>query len=149
MSRPALGAETEIALAAIDVNVDVTVAESPYPTIVGAFEIITCTKTIEFAPSSDQNKFLPNGYNPAAQVIPARGGLGSLSFEGLDFAATNRAMAYNGELCVARLITRIDDFTVRTLYCNYYTPTITVRAPEGDEVGTVSAQGAFAYEELV
>ena len=136
-----------MALAAIDQSVDITFSETPYPAILGSFEVLTCTKDIRFESDSDQNKFLPCGYNPAAQTIPGLAIPGSLGFSGLDHAAENRAMNYNGILCVARLVTSIDGSAVRTFYCNYYTPKITVMAPEGEEVGTVTAEGPFAYHE--
>ncbi len=134
-----------MALAAIDRSQNVTFSETPYPTLTGDFEIITCTQGIQFNPAADQQRFLACGYNPAAQTIPGKSVPGSLSFEGLDRATENRAMAYNGVLSVARLITRIDDVVVRTIYCNYYTPLITVTAPQGEQVGTVSGTGPFAY----
>jgi hypothetical protein len=150
MSRPSLGFEYEIALAKIDRTVDLTFGESNnHPQILGAFEVITCTKDARLVPPVTKFKPLVCGYNPAAQIIPAPTIPGTLSFDKLDKAADNRGMAYNGELCVARVITRIDDVVVRTLYCSYYQPAINITAPEGDEPGRVSGEGQFTILKTV
>jgi hypothetical protein len=143
-SRPSLGFEYEIALAKIDRTVALSFDEyDPHPAIVGGFEVITCTKDARCVPPVTQFQPLVCGYLPAAQIIPAPGVPGTLSFEGLDKAADNRPMAYHGELCVARVIARLEEVIVRTMYCSYFTPKIEIRAPDGEEPGRVSGEGAF------
>ncbi len=143
--RPALGGEYEIALAKVNTVVDVTFNENPYPPIIGSFEVITCTRNIDMNPPSDQSKFLPCGYNPAAQVIPGMSLPGTLTFDGQDSAQANRPMQYNGVLCVARVRVKMNDTNsvVRTAYCSYYTPRINHKSGTGDDVGAVSGGGAF------
>lgn len=143
LERPALGAETEIALALINLTDSLTFSETPYPAIVGSFETITCTSSIDFRAPGSGVRPLRCGLNPAQQLIPEVGGFGRLSFTGADQANANAAMAYNGRPCVARLITKIDGTTVRTYYCSYCVLVIDTKSPEGDEVGTVSGEGEF------
>lgn len=143
MSRPSLGFEYEVALARIDLSQTLTFAESPYPSIVGSFEVITCTRNVELRPPHLTTKAIPCGYNPAAQVIPATSTLGTLSFSLHDKAEEDQAMAYIGSSCVARVTTRIDESAMRTVYCSYYTPSVTQRAPEGEGVGEVTVDGSF------
>lgn len=143
--RPALGFEYEIALAKVNLANDVSFTETPYPAIVGTFEVIACTKEIRCNPPVNQTKFIANGYSPAGHAIPAQTVLGTVSFDGQDKAKANQAMSYYGETCVMRVVTSIDGAAVRTFYCNYLTPRIEVRAPEGDGVGTVSLDGQFSY----
>jgi hypothetical protein len=149
LDRPALGAETEIALALITLTESFTdstgslIGETDPTAICGAFVVIACTKNIELDPPSTGMRPIRNGLNPAAQLIPDVSKPGKLSFSAQDLARDNVAMNYDGRPCVARLKTKIDDTLVRTYYCAYYVPDIRTTAPEGDEVGTISGEGEF------
>ena len=143
MSRPPLGFEYEIALAKIDTSVDLTFDEVPYPTILGDFVVVGCTKTIDCDPPVDQIKAIRCGYNPGAHLIPTGTLPGHLAFRGLDKATENTAIGYHGELCVARVTASIDNTVVRTMYCSYFTPQIRYQAPEGDDPGGLTGEGDF------
>lgn len=141
--RPVLGAESEIALAKVNRSVAMTLAETPYPAILGSFVTIGCTTNIILDPPHTPTKPVRCGANPAAQLIPGLGDMGKLAFAGLDRAVENLVMDYHGEVCVARILTRLDNNVVRTYYCCYVTPRVTLNAPDGDEVGTISVEGDF------
>jgi hypothetical protein len=147
-TRPPLGFEYEISLALIDTAQALTFSETPYPAIVGDFQVIVCTRDMRCVPPVNQVKALACGYNPAALIIPAPTIPGTLAFSGWDKAADETTvMSFNGSSCVARIVTRIDDTTVRTWYCNYLTPRTEVQAPAGDDPGSVTVDGWFATME--
>lgn len=143
-TRPALGAETEIALGLIALSDTLTFAETPYPSVVGSsFTVITCTRDINLVSPGSGLKAVPCGYDPAAQLIPNRRGMGRLSFSGHDLAYSNPASTFHEQPCVARLITRLDGTVVRTRYCSYFVPMIETNSPEGDDVASVKVDGEF------
>lgn len=141
--RPSLGFEYEVALAKVDTSQTLTFAEDPYPAILGSFVVITCTKDVRCQPPAMQTKFLANGYNPAAKIIPAATVLGHLTVTGSDRAGDNIPMNYNGATCVARVTASVDGDVVRTIYCSYLTPRVELRS-EVEGVGEVSIEGEFS-----
>jgi hypothetical protein len=144
LNRPPLGFEYQIAVAKIDTGNVLSFAETPYPAIVGDFVVVACTRDMRCVPPVDQVKFIPCGYNPAANVIPAPTIPGTLYFSSQDKPLALLSETYGGALCVARLRSNLDQVdTVRTWYCSYWTPRFELNAPEGDGVGSFSGDGGF------
>jgi hypothetical protein len=144
LNRPALAFEYEISLALVNTGATLSLADTTYPAIIGDFEFILATSNITLDAPTCQFKPLACGYNPAAQLIRASGTLGTFGFQIADRAALNRQATYNGNLCVARIITRSDSLQVaRTVYCCYWTPKTPMRGGAGDDVGAISIEGPF------
>jgi hypothetical protein len=53
-------------------------------------------------------------------------------------------MYYNGNPCVARVITSVDLVPARTIYCSYWKPKIAIDSKTQDEVGEIPVEGEFS-----
>jgi hypothetical protein len=143
--RPLLGAETEIALGLVDLSDDLDLAAdgSVIPIVGSSYTVITCTQDIRVSLPADTVTAIPNGWNPAGQLIPGRSKPGQLSFNGLLKSQDTIRTTFNGKLCVARLRHIIEQEVVDTHYCTYFNPSLELNYPEGDATATVSGEGMF------
>jgi len=145
-NRPSLSFEYEVALALIDTAQLLSFDEDDdHPPIVGSFEVVTCTKTASCEPPHDPGKPIKCGYNPASHVIPAGTVPGRFTFTTHDQAELNRVMAYFDNWCVARVVAKHDATVLRTFYCCYFKPKLSLEVPGGDEPGQSTIEGTFTH----
>ena len=136
---PVVGAQTVVNLQFYDASTDAIMVGSPVASV-------NCQGAIELTLPAEMTKQVPCGLDSGAYTVPAMTQLGSFGLEGLDFKNYDNLRQFNGNRCVATLITSVQGVVIFTEYIYDWNCVIKINIPKGDGEQTISCQNhTFRY----